>query len=183
MTPDRTTPPVPESDPAWTEERLREGLAQCRIAAPPGLADRILREVEAAPKTPVRTWIGMWWPARWREALIPALAGAAAVWLVLARGFPGSGPARPDDGLKVAFELHAPSARSVELVGSFTEWRPGVLRLEGPDATGHWTATVTLPPGRHEYQFLVDGREWVPDPLAEVRRPDGFGRVNAVLDL
>ena len=85
--------------------------------------------------------------------------------------------------MKVHFELHAPGARSVELVGSFKHWQPGSIRLVGPDASGHWTASIHLPEGRHEYQFLVDGRQWVTDPMAAVVRPDGFGRANAILDV
>jgi len=49
-------------------------------------------------------------------------------------------------------------------------WRPG----EG------WS--VALPPGDHEYMFVVDGR-FVPDPEAAERRPDGFGNENTILRL
>jgi 1,4-alpha-glucan branching enzyme len=88
-----------------------------------------------------------------------------------------------DDQTLVAFELHAPDARSVELVGSFNGWAVGEFRLDGPDATGHWSITVPLPEGRHEYQFLIDGKRWIADPKATIRRPDGFGRSNAVLEI
>jgi 1,4-alpha-glucan branching enzyme len=71
----------------------------------------------------------------------------------------------------------------VELLASFNDWQPGSIVLTGPDASGHWTTDVTLPEGRYEYIFLVDGEQWVPDPNAEVRRPDGFGRANAVLEV
>ena len=47
---------------------------------------------------------------------------------------------------------------------------------------GSFAANVRLPPGAHEYMFVVDG-QWVTDPAATERRPDGFGRDNAVLRL
>ena len=85
--------------------------------------------------------------------------------------------------MTVHFELHAPDAETVELVGTFTDWQTGRLRLAGPDASGHWTADMDLPAGRYEYGFLVNGRQWLVDSNAVLRRDDGFGRENAVLAL
>ena len=45
---------------------------------------------------------------------------------------------------------------------------------------GVWTATLTLPVGQHQYTFVVDGTQWVPDPSAPAI-DDGFGRRNSVL--
>ena len=91
-------------------------------------------------------------------------------------------PRGSHNGVLVTFELHAPQAQSVELIGSFNDWARGTIRLSGPDASGHWVVTIPLPSGRYEYQFLVDG-ELVPDPKALLYRPDGFGQKNAVLDI
>jgi 1,4-alpha-glucan branching enzyme len=121
------------------------------------------------------------WPAR-PQWLAPALAGAL-IALVLSVGFGSWLRATPTDSVAVTFEVHAPNARQVDLVGSFNGWQPGQIVLRGPDATGHWTATVQLPTGRHEYLFLVDGRDWVTDPQAAIHRPDGFGRENALIEL
>ena len=79
------------------------------------------------------------------------------------------------------FELHAPGAERVELLGTFNDWQSNDIVLAGPDASGHWTATVELPEGRHEYIFLVDGKRWIADPKGATHRPDGFGRVNTVI--
>jgi len=87
------------------------------------------------------------------------------------------------DRAHVTFELHAPSANRVELLGSFNEWRRGQIVLAGPDASGYWTAELELPAGRHEYIFLVDGRQLVTDPTAETVRADGFGNRNAVIEV
>ncbi|MXW77650.1 MAG: hypothetical protein F4Z57_01385, partial [Gemmatimonadetes bacterium] len=39
---------------------------------------------------------------------------------------------------------------------------------------------VTLPLGKHEYRFVVDG-EWRDDPQCEERRPNSFGTTNCIL--
>ena len=48
---------------------------------------------------------------------------------------------------------------------------------------GAWTVTIPLQPGRYEYMFVVDGKEWIADPFAVEQSDDGFGSRNAVLDV
>ncbi len=172
-------------------------LAQSRVAAPDGLDRRIL---DALPDEPGLGWsrrLRSWWPenGRW---LAPAVAGALAVFVATVvtnrmvslpepvpapREVASLEPAEEPGRVAVRFEVRAPAARRVELVGSFNDWRPGEIVLNGPDDSGQWTATVELPAGRHEYLFLVDGKDWVTDPRAAAYRPDGFGRQNALLEL
>ncbi len=171
-------------DPAGPGEALEyaeamEQLARSRVAAPPDLADRVMAALPPEPDRPWTHRLRSLWPSRGRW-LAPALAGALAALVLVA----GIGRLQgTDDRVAVTFEVRAPTAQRVELVGSFNDWRPGEILLEGPDATGHWTATVKLPPGRYEYVFLVDGHEWLADPRAVAHRPDGFGRENAVIEL
>jgi 1,4-alpha-glucan branching enzyme len=75
-----------------------------------------------------------------------------------------------------------PDARMVEAAGDFNGWNPSRTPLE-PAANGAWTVTIPLEPGRYEYMFVVDGREWVSDPFAVEQNDDGFGARNAVLDV
>jgi hypothetical protein len=154
-------------------------LESARVSAPPHLVPTVMAAIEKERGAPgVRSWAV--WLLRFREGGGVTWA-AAALALIMAgwMGLRASSPAR----VEVVFQFHAPDARSVELVGNFTGWETGVIRLEGPDATGHWTARVKLPSGRHEYAFLVDGKEWIADPRAVITRPDGFGRRNAVMEL
>ncbi len=74
----------------------------------------------------------------------------------------------------------APVARSVAVAGSFNHWDPSGHPLSGPDRNGIWTITLSLDPGRYEYQFVVNGTEWVPDPAAP-SVPDGMGGRNSVI--
>jgi hypothetical protein len=82
----------------------------------------------------------------------------------------------------VRFVVEARGAKRVSLAGDFNGWSTEAHVLEDPDSDGLFVATVALPRGDHRYMFVVDG-EWRTDPGADARRPDGFGRENAVLHL
>lgn len=80
----------------------------------------------------------------------------------------------------VRFVLEADSARRVHVVGIFNDWDPDATPLTR-DGSGLWTVEVPLPPGRHEYAFLVDGLRWVPDADAPRAPEDDFGTHNSVI--
>lgn len=176
------TPPVaPGRGPDQTPDRdeLAERLARARVSAPAGFRDWVL----ASRSNSRRNRFAEWWQRRIAERWAwapPALAGALGALLVLLAVGLWRYYTAPR-GVVVHFQIHAPGARQVELLGDFNRWTPGTILLRGPDASGHWTAEVELPEGRYEYQFLVDGSVWVADPEASEHRPDGFGRENAVL--
>jgi hypothetical protein len=149
--------------------------------APEGFTARVFA---ALPESPDPHWTHRFsnlWPTRWRWA-VPALAGAVAAAL-LAVGVLRAPELSGNDLVAVTFELHAPGAQRVEVVGTFTDWQREQIKLQGPDGSGHWSATVKLPSGLHEYLFLVDGTDWETDPRAAAYRPDGFGLENAVLQI
>ena len=75
-----------------------------------------------------------------------------------------------------------PGARTVHAVGDFNGWSPSRTPLEQA-SSGAWTVTIPLEPGRYEYMFVVDGRQWIGDPFAAEQNDDGFGSRNAVLDV
>ena len=82
----------------------------------------------------------------------------------------------------VRLVLLQPEARSVSVAGDFNGWNPGQTRLERSQG-GVWTATIPLKPGRYQYMFVIDGKKWIADPLADEGTTDGFGSQNAVLDV
>lgn len=173
--------PTPRRAGAAFEDRLQEALPALRRPAPEGFAERVMARVAERPSRPGTAPRAVFF----RHWMMPAAAGAAAAVLVMTglRILPGPPAAPRAEAAVVQFVFHAPGARQVELVGDFTDWQAGRILLEGPDAAGRWTTRVALPAGRHEYLFLVDGRSWQTDPLAQVRRPDGFGNLNAVMNL
>jgi len=77
--------------------------------------------------------------------------------------------------------LKAPQAKSVTVTGSFCDWanQGHPLKHHGD---GIWKTTLTLPPGRYEYRFLVDGA-WVDDPSCTERVPNSFGTENCVFQV
>lgn len=79
---------------------------------------------------------------------------------------------------KQTFRFTSPAAMSVLLVGDFTQWQQrGIPMQKGKD--GIWTATVSLPPGKHTYRFLVDG-DWQDDPACKLRVPNPYGSQDMV---
>lgn len=82
----------------------------------------------------------------------------------------------------VRLVLLQPGARSVSVAGDFNGWNPAQTPMERSDG-GMWTATLPLKPGRYQYMFVIDGKQWIADPLAADGTGDGFGSQNAVLDV
>jgi 1,4-alpha-glucan branching enzyme len=80
--------------------------------------------------------------------------------------------------IKETFQLEAPAASAVLLAGDFTEWNAEPIQLK-KSRNGVWKATVSLPPGRYQYRFMVDGA-WCDDPTAEQRIANPFGGQNCV---
>lgn len=90
---------------------------------------------------------------------------------------------RPAGSQVVSFTLRAPAANGVLLVGGFNSWVKGVTPLTMANEAGVWTVSLSLPPGRHEYAFIVSGpqgEQWVPDPAALTLR-DEFGTVSSIV--
>jgi hypothetical protein len=129
----------------------------------------------------------VWAPREFSIRPVYAMAAAALiammVWLPWsgARSTPASLAVtdQAEPHVFVQFRLDAAASR-VQLAGSFTNWEPRYeLRQSGP---GVWTITVPLTEGVHDYAFVVDGAQWVPDPHAP-QIGDGFGGTNSRLAL
>jgi len=77
------------------------------------------------------------------------------------------------------FKYSDPEAESVSIAGSFNDWDPTAAPLM-PAGPGKWKISLKLPPGRHEYLYVVDGR-WLPDPAATECCPNPYGGTNSVI--
>lgn len=88
----------------------------------------------------------------------------------------------PEPKIFVRLVLVRPDAQSVSVAGDFNGWNPAQTNLQRSD-DGIWTVTLPLKPGRYEYMFIIDGKQWIADPLATEETVDGFGSRNAVLDV
>ncbi|MBI4168724.1 MAG: glycoside hydrolase family 13 [Acidobacteria bacterium] len=178
-------------DPALREEvtALQRLLAEAGSLplhqAPEDLVARVrARLATAAPRQasrpPQRKPFLLWVPA--------AAAAGLLLLLTVSRwqtGPPAQAPGAPLAGatVPVTFTLRAPGAHEVAVVGDFNQWQVGTVPLAEREGDGTWTATVPIPRGRHQYQFVIDGRTWVPDPEAPIQVDDGFGNKNTVLEV
>jgi hypothetical protein len=80
----------------------------------------------------------------------------------------------------VPIRFDDPSASTVSVVGSFNGWSPSSTRMSRLE-DGIWRVKIRLRPGRFEYKFAVDGKNWIPDPSNPAAVDDGFGGRNSVL--
>jgi hypothetical protein len=81
----------------------------------------------------------------------------------------------------VQLVLRAPAARRVSVVGDFNGWNVGATSLTRDPATGMWSGTLALRPGRHVYAFVVDDSVWMRDPRTPAAADVDFGRPGSVL--
>lgn len=91
----------------------------------------------------------------------------------------------------VVFRYRAPSARMVQLAGSWegnswllgNEWERDtrVGLMADADGDGVWELRVQLGPGRYEYAFWIDGTFWEADPRNPERIEDGVGGRRSLL--
>lgn len=89
------------------------------------------------------------------------------------------------DCAPTTFRLEVGGRTTVHVAGSFNGW-PGTLAAGGWPLTRAgdvWTLHRALPAGRHSYKFVLDERDWIPDPTNPLQEPDGFGGHNSVVEV
>jgi hypothetical protein len=153
-----------------------------RATHPPDEAERtrlMTRLAAAAP--PVRGATGAW-------AVIAAAAVLLAVTaaVIVPRVWPRASATRTPQAIATAvpivqFELAAPGAARVALVGDFNDWDRAATPMRRDRSGDRWTVTLPVSAGRHVYAFVVDGERWVGDPLAPRAPEDGFGAPGSVV--
>ena len=82
---------------------------------------------------------------------------------------------------EITFAVYEPRAEQVFVCGPFNGWSPSATPLTRKE-NRDWKATIALPPGRHEYKFVVDGK-WKPDPRGVETVPNAFGTLNSVVEV
>jgi hypothetical protein len=175
---------------ASAEDLIRQVLSTIPLEPIPDLAPAVLQRIRAEQRAVGesagrRTWwarVADWfWAPRpisiqWRPAYALALTVVIAVSAIFGRTV-ASAPVETQQVL-VQFRLDAPHAGTVQLAGNFTNWKAAVAMKR--TGAGAWTVVLPLPPGVHNYAFVIDGEQWVADPMAPAVS-DGFGGVNSQL--
>ncbi len=166
-----------------------------RLTPRPGFAAQVLRQLPPARKSRLQRVQEFLWAPHVAEWNLAGAAAAAVLVLVMAwalgrlSALPppaptvASAPAPHNEPLAlVRLVMVQPTAATVAVAGDFNGWDPArtpLLRNDG----GMWTTTIRLKPGRYQYMFVIDGKEWQTDPLASEVSQDGFGQQNAVLEV
>lgn len=97
-------------------------------------------------------------------------------------GVPVSAVATGEEApIPTQFVLDAPRAEEVSLVGAFNDWDPRSTPLVRDPATGLWSVTLPLAPGRHVYAFMVNGRTLTLDPRAPTTQDPELGTKGSVV--
>jgi hypothetical protein len=159
---------------------------------------RLLERLRRRRASGLRWWLdAQWFELRPVAAVgLAALTLAAGVWggMLLAgragrqaaavHGAAPAGDARAaaaSAGIPVTFVLRAPGATSVCVAGDFNSWDAAATPMAHAGSGDLWIVRVELPRGVHLYSFVLDGREWRPDPSAPLAAGDAFGGRNSVV--
>jgi hypothetical protein len=152
----------------------------------PDFDAHVMAAIKQPRLSPGRVALG--WLTRARPVAVSPLSvlGAAAAVAALIVGSTAVAPRLREVGPTprieiVRFVLAAPGANDVALVGDFNGWDPAATPLRRAGRTDVWVVDVPLAPGRHEYGFLIDGREWRPDPAAPRGGENEYGPPNSVV--
>lgn len=141
------------------------------------VTDEVMRQIES--ETP-RIGRQSQWLQPFTAVAAIALLVAASVLGILRITLSSSDATR----VVVQFQLSAPEAESVALVGDFNQWEPDAYELEDNDGDGVWEIEVELEQNRvYTYNFLINETEWISDPSSEARVQDSFGGEKSVLNL
>jgi Carbohydrate-binding module 48 (Isoamylase N-terminal domain) len=182
------------------EELIKHVAAELRAPAAlrPDFDARVMARVrQARPRGMSRV---LQWVVAPRPVAISPLTGLAAAcvlivgfWFALTQGGHSGRMAAPASVGRVAhaesaaevevvrFVLVAPGANDVALVGDFNGWDVDSTPLRPVGAADVWSVEVPLVRGAHEYAFVIDGREWRPDPAAPRAASNDFGPPNSVV--
>ena len=156
----------------------------------PDLVQRIM-----APLEPIQPGVGrrvlQWFKAPVDLKISRALASILVILLLLPHGFDLYRTVMHQEQEVVASKLQATTpvifyytgkdAQSVAVMGSFNRWNPEGHELSRHPDTGKWSLAVNLPPGKHDYVFVVNGDKVYQDPAADLVVEDDFGQRNSVL--
>lgn len=86
---------------------------------------------------------------------------------------------------KVTFTVSAgnvPEKSVVYLCGDFNQWEEKSLRLKKNKA-GDYSVSLTLPLGKYQFKYNVDGQYWINDDAADAYPSNVFGSDNSLIEL
>lgn len=88
---------------------------------------------------------------------------------------------RIDDNI-ATFNVYAPDAQTVHIAGNFTNWAESPMRMHRRDG-GWWSIVLRFPRGNYEYKYIIDGENWITDPMNPQTVSDDEGNINSVIQI
>ncbi|MGL1861647.1 MAG: glycogen-binding domain-containing protein [Pseudodesulfovibrio sp.] len=176
------------------DERLLDATIKSSLSsmpdetAPEGFSARVMRELQPKKASVwMRFKLWLFGPQSMTFTPIQVVPVMTCVVALIVLGIVQmKPPAMSEDTVRlssVRFVLNDMNmnARTVSVIGSFNSWKAERSVMYYNNDEGTWILEATLPPGDHEYMFLVDGVKLVSDPQASMSRDDGFGNKNSIL--
>lgn len=166
-----------ESVTASTTLSRAEDLAQRARLLLLRTADERLKRVVSAQVTAVtRTTVERAAPVMFEAPATPDLAREARLTSV--RSLFGCRQTRSG----TLFVQPLTTGRSIAIAGDFNGWSMTSHVMKSNASLGVHELCVVLPPGRHLYRIVIDGR-WSADPFNDHSEPNPFGELNSVIDV
>ncbi|MEO8560685.1 MAG: isoamylase early set domain-containing protein [bacterium] len=181
---------LPDVDPAHKARVLVAVAAEReRTRQRSARTSRVIRVLGAGASLVAAGLVGALWlrdDATQRPAAVAVIASVAPRPVVLPPVATAAAQLATEDVNRVALQpvplvLRAPAARRVSVVGDFNGWKVGATTMTRDPATGMWSGTLALRPGRHVYAFVVDDSVWMRDPRSPAAADADFGRPGSVL--
>lgn len=173
------------NDPIRESELINYIKSIPEVEPPVDFSRSVMRQL-GPKKIPLWRKVVWWFTNPVSVSFSPAkLAGGltAAALLIMIGFYWGADSSKQDQSSAIRFIMNDPAkeAQSVSVIGSFNNWKPegGSMRYDAE--AGYWILESTLPPGNHEYSFLIDGKKIQLDPRAPMIRDDGFGNRNSMI--
>lgn len=73
-------------------------------------------------------------------------------------------------------------ASTVTVAGTFNNWNKTAHPLKRDADGSTWRLTIDVPAGDHQYKFVINDTDWVPDPNG-TNRDDGYGNINTFITI
>ncbi len=84
------------------------------------------------------------------------------------------------DTTRVVFTYHADQGlSSVSVAGTFNNWTNGANKLTMQPDGRTWSTAFNVAYGRVSYKFILNGNQWIVDPVAK-NEGDGNGNINSI---
>ena len=86
---------------------------------------------------------------------------------------------KAEKAVRVTIRVRAAIGSKVYLAGCFNDWNPSDKPMTDKKGDGEFTCTLTLPKGRYEYKFVINGT-WCADPECTDWVQNNMGTLNSV---